>query len=54
MTDIKTVLLVLLLWNLIVFALYGIDKVKAKRGGRRIIAPLTKPCLRNLGGLLAA
>lgn len=33
---IETILLLLLLWNLIVFSLYGIDKRKAIRNQRRI------------------
>ena len=32
----KTVVIGILLWNLIVFFLYGLDKLFAKKGARRI------------------
>ena len=36
--DIKTeiIIIILIVWNIIVFAMYGLDKQKAKRNSRRI------------------
>ena len=36
MTWIEATAISLAIWNAIVFILYGLDKLKAKRGGRRI------------------
>ncbi len=43
-------LLLLLLWNLMVMFLYGIDKMQAKTGGRRIRENTLTLCAILLGG----
>ena len=43
-------LIALLVWNLIVFILYGMDKAKAKRGSRRVPERTLLWCAFLLGG----
>ena len=33
---IEIIILILIIWNIIIFAIYGVDKHKAKRNSRRI------------------
>ncbi len=49
LTDI--LLIALLVWNLVVFLLYGVDKAKAKRGSRRIPEKTLLWCAFLLGGI---
>ena len=44
-------LIVLLVWNLVAFILYGMDKAKAKRGSRRIPEKTLLWCAFLLGSL---
>jgi len=44
-------LILLLLWNLVVMFIYGIDKMQAKLGGRRIRENTLIMCAVLLGGL---
>ena len=44
-------LIALLVWNLFVFILYGVDKAKAKRGRRRIPEKTLLWCAFLLGGM---
>ena len=46
----KGLSIALLVWNLIVFILYGADKAKAKRGNRRIPEKTLLWCAFLLGG----
>lgn len=55
MSYIEYALIALAIWNMAVFGLYGMDKRKAKRGGRRISEKellLTAALMGGLGALL--
>lgn len=55
MTLVQFFLLSLVIWNLIVFTIYGLDKQKAKRGAWRISEKtllLISLCLGGLGALV--
>ena len=45
------ILIALLIWNAVVFALYGIDKLKAKKGARRISEKALLLCAFFFGGV---
>ena len=47
----KILSIALLVWNLVVFILYGVDKAKAKRGSRRIPEKTLLWCAFLLGGV---
>ncbi|MGN1097996.1 MAG: DUF1294 domain-containing protein [Clostridia bacterium] len=43
-------MIIYIIWNLIVFLLYGLDKLKAKRGARRIPERVLLGCAFLMGG----
>ncbi len=46
----KNFLFILLIWNIIVMFIYGIDKLKAKRGTRRVRESTLITCAFAFGG----
>lgn len=50
----ETVILVLSIWNLVVFCIYGMDKHYAKRGRRRISEMILLSLAALLGGIGAS
>ena len=43
-------MIVFLVWNIAVMLVYGIDKLQAKKGGRRISEKMLISCAFSLGG----
>jgi len=50
-TVIMSIVVILVVWNIVVFAMYGIDKSKAKRGSRRISEKTLLIATALMGGL---
>ncbi len=46
----KNYLIILLIWNIIVMLVYGVDKIQAKRRGRRISERMLLLCSFLFGG----